>query len=608
MTTQASPPQKKSTQTKRACLTAIFLGLLFGPAVYLRLVSQENTTPETSTPQDVQKALDRYGFVLQESAQEAGIDVMHVPPRIDPRLDHIGPQVAAMGAGVSVVDFDNDGWQDFYVTNSGPGTHNALYHNQQDGTFRDVASELGLADLNRKGTGASMGSVWADIDNDGYEDVLVYKWGTVELFRNHRGEKFERISESAGLPKWVNAGCATWFDYDRDGLVDLFLAGYWPDDVRLEELDNTKIMPESFEYANNGGRKWLLRNTGGGHFEDVTEHVGIDSRRWTLAVVAADFNQDGFSDLFLANDYGVSELYLNQNGQHFTEVGKQSGVGHAPKSGMNAAVGDVLNQGRLAIYETNISEQGVLIQGNNLWIPSADGSMQFDNLASVMGVELGGWSFGAQFGDLNNDGFVDLYLTNGYISGERGTSYWYDFSQITGGHSRIISDARNWPLMNGRSLAGYQSKKVWLNDGSGQFQDVAQFVGVTDRGDGRAVALADLDNNGSLDVLAANQRGPLLLYRNRVASEENWIGFDLAGTQSNRSAIGARVRVYWNGQQQLQELVAASGYAAQNQRRLHFGLGENAEIDKAVIRWPSGQKQVIEKPVPNQVHQIQEPE
>ena len=127
---------------------------------------------------------------------------------------------------------------------------------------------------------------------------------------------------------------------------------------------------------------------------------------------------------------------MNEAGQSFREVGKESGVGYAPKSGMNAAVGDVLNHGRLAIYESNISEEGVLIQGNNLWFPAADGSLRFDNLASVMGVELGGWSFGAQFGDLNNDGFVDLYLTNGYVSGDEGTSYWYDFSQITGGHRR----------------------------------------------------------------------------------------------------------------------------------------------------------------------------
>lgn len=593
--------------TSRPLLPAVFLGLLLGPAAYLRW-SNTSVSDAQAGSREVNDLLERYGLILHESAEESGINFMHQPPKLDARLNHIAPQIAAMGASVSVVDFDRDGWQDLYATNSAPGSLNALYRNQHDGTFNDVAAELGLADLNQEGTGTCMGSVWADMDNDGDEDLLVYKWGRVELFRNHGGKSFDRITESAGLPEWANIGCATWLDYDRDGFVDLFLAGYWPENVRLEHLENTRIMPESFEYANNGGRKWLLRNQGDTTFEDVTAAVGIDSTRWTLAVIAADFNDDLYPDLFLANDYGVSELFINEDGIRFKEVGKDSGVGHAPKSGMNAAIGDVFNDGRLAIYESNISEEGVLLQGNNLWIPSEGDPLKFDNLASVMGVELAGWSFGAQFGDLNNDGFVDLYLTNGYVSGERGSSYWYDFSQITGGHERIISDTQNWPDMRGRSLAGYQPKRVWLNDGAGQFQDVAQFIGAIDRYDGRGVALADFDNQGSLDVVVANQRGPLLMYRNEIDKKRHWIALELEGTRSNRSAIGAQVCVHWNGQQQRQELTAASGYSAQNQRRLHFGLGSHSDVDHITIRWPSGQLQEVLRPEVDQVHQVREPE
>src|SRR4029453_18184508 len=152
------------------------------------------------------------------------------------------------------------------------------------------------------------------------------------------------------------------------------------------------------------------------------------------------------------------------------------------KSGMNASAGDVLNQGKLAIYVSNISEEGILLQGNNLWIPSGAGGAvpRYENMATAMGVDLGGWSFGAQFGDLNNDGYLDLYVTNGYISADRERSYWYDFSKVGGGNTAIISDAQNWPPMAGRSLSGYQQKRVWLNDGAGQFFDVAQVVGVTD--------------------------------------------------------------------------------------------------------------------------------
>ena len=199
---------------------------------------------------------------------------------------------------------------------------------------------------------------------------------------------------------------------------------------------------------------------------------------------------------------------------------------------MNATVGDVLNQGRFAIYVSNISEEGILIQGNNLWVPTGGDAKTlptYENLARSMNVDLGGWSFGAQFGDLNNDGAQDLYLVNGYVSASRTESYWYDYSKVAGGHEVVISDAKNWPAMGARSLAGYQAKRVWVNDGAGRLVDVAQMVGVTDRHDGRSVALADFSNRGMLDVVVANQRGPLLLYRNDVAPGRGWIDFDLEG-------------------------------------------------------------------------------
>jgi hypothetical protein len=377
------------------------------------------------------------------------------------------------------------------------------------------------------------------------------------------------------------------------------------------------MMPESFEYANNGGRKYLFRNLGGGRFEDVSERVGLVSRRWALAAVAADLRGTGYPDLFIANDYGVSELFANDHGR-FREIGRDAGVGYAPKSGMNASVGDVLNQGRFAIYVSNISEEGILLQGNNLWVPTAGAGAtpKYENLARAMGVDLGGWSFGAQFADLNNDGFLDLYLVNGYVSASRTESYWYDFSKIAGGNQIVISDARNWPAMGTRSLGGYQQKKVWISDGAGRFLDVSQMVGATDRYDGRSVAVADLSNHGALDVIVANQRGPLLLYRNEVAPGRAWIDFDLEGGCrpeaaaagcTNRSAIGAQVTVFWNGQQQVQEVQAGSGVCAQNQRRLHFGLGTGAAIEKAVVRWPSGKVQVLPKPEPNRVHKVEEP-
>jgi hypothetical protein len=596
----------KGSRIARVLLAIFFVGLLAVPLIVKRLSARRASDHSTV---DASTALARHGFYLQEVSHAAGINFVHQAPALDPKLDRIMPEVASMGASVSIVDFDRDGWPDIYVTNSAIGSKNALYRNLGDGTFKDVADEMGIADVNQAGTGVSTGAVWGDYDNDGYEDLFLIKWGRPELYHNDHGHGFTRVTEQAGLPTWINANSAIWFDYDGDGLLDLFVAGYYAEDIDLWHLNTTRIMPDSFEYAKNGGRKYLFHNLGNGKFEDVSEKLGIESHRWTLAAAAADLRGSGHPDLFVANDYGVSELYFN-DGKRFREVGQQTGVGFAPKSGMNAAFGDILNQGRYAVYVSNISEDGILIQGNNLWMPkagTAGDAIQYENLARDFGVELGGWSFGAQFGDLNNDGTLDLYLANGYISLDRNRSYWYDFSKVAGGNSTIIGDAKNWPAFEGRSLSGYQNKRVWLNDGAGKFIDVAQAVGVTDTYDGRSVALADLWNRGVLDVVVANQKGPLLVYKNTVTLANEWVEFELEGTASNRSAIGAQVTLFWNGQKQVQEVSGGSGFAAQNDRRLHFGLGQDRHVEKAIIRWPSGKLQTIDQPATRQLHKIKEP-
>lgn len=598
---------KGGSITRRRLLVSLFFaGLLATPI----LIKRSPALRLAGSASDAKSAaLSRYGFFLEEVARSAGIDFVHHAPTLDPKLAPIMPELASLGASVSIVDYDRDGWPDIYVVDSREGGQNALYHNLRDGTFKDVAQELGIAHVNQPGTGISTGAVWGDYDNDGYEDLLLIKWGRPELYHNDQGRGFTRVTEQAGLPPWINANTAIWFDYDGDGLLDLFIGGYYSEDIDLWHLTSTKIMPESFEYAKNGGRKYLFRNLGDGRFEEVSEKLGINSRRWALAAGAADLRGSGHPDLFIANDYGVSELYFN-DGTRFHEVGAQTGIGFAPKSGMNVTFGDVLNSGRFAIYVSNISEEGILIQGNNLWVPregTANEVLRYDNLAGDFGVELGGWSFGAQFGDLNNDGNLDLFVTNGYISLDKNRSYWYDFAKVAGGNSSIIADAMNWPAFDGRSLGGYQSKRLWLNDGAGRFAEAAQAVGVTETYDGRAVALADLWNRGVLDVIVANQNGPLLVYKNTVKPENAWIEFELEGTTSNRSAIGAQVTLYWGNRLQLQEVSGGSGFAAQNQRRLHFGLGQSERVEQVVIRWPSGKIQTIDQPATRRLHRLKEP-
>jgi hypothetical protein len=209
-------------------IARIILGLLFGALLMtplvIRRVSARREADRAKT--DAKTALSRHGFYLQEVSHAAGINFVHQSPKLDPKLDPIMPEVASMGASVSIVDFDRDGWPDIYVTNSAIGSKNALYRNMHDGTFKDVAGEMGLADVNQAGTGVSTGAVWGDFDNDGYEDLFLIKWGRPELFHNDQGHGFTRVTEQAGLPAWINANTAIWFDYDGDGLLDLFVGGY----------------------------------------------------------------------------------------------------------------------------------------------------------------------------------------------------------------------------------------------------------------------------------------------------------------------------------------------------------------------------------------------
>src|ERR1700744_3725704 len=218
----------KRVPIARIVLSIFFVGLLLTPIVVKKVSSARKASSKTTL--DMSAALVRHGFYLQEVSHAAGINFIHQGPTLDAKLAHIMPEVASMGASVTIVDFDRDGWPDIYVTNSREGSKNHLYRNNHDGTFSDVAEQMGVADVNQPGTGVSMGAVWGDYDNDGYEDLFLVKWGKPELFHNDHGHGFTRASEEAGLPKWINANTAVWFDYDGDGLLDLFVGGYYNED------------------------------------------------------------------------------------------------------------------------------------------------------------------------------------------------------------------------------------------------------------------------------------------------------------------------------------------------------------------------------------------
>jgi hypothetical protein len=545
----------------------------------------------------------RPGFMLRDETAAAGIRFVHRRPTFDPKIAGIEPHVAALGASVSVADFDADGWPDLYFTSSRFGEANALYRNRGDGTFDEVAAATGLADLNRPGEGVSMGAVWGDIDNDGREDVLVYRYGYLALFRNVDGRRFEEITAAAGLRRWVNSNGAIWLDYDRDGLLDLYVTAYFRD-VDLWHLETTRIMHNSFEFATNGGKNLLFHNLGAGRFEEVTDRMGVGSTRWTLAAASADFNGDGWPDIYLANDYGPEELFLNDGGKRF--VLTTAGLESESKSGMSVTVGDAFNRGRFDVFVTNISARGYLFQNNNLRLNEMRESRRFRNVARGA-VADAGWAWGAQFGDLNNDGTNELFVANGFISADRDKSYWYAMSKIAGANARFFEDAATWPSFGTASLSGYEPSRVYFNRGIAGWVDVAAKVGVTDLYDGRAVALADLSNRGALDVIVANQSERPILYRNYPDTTHHWIALQLVGTRSNRSAIGAEVLLEAGGLTQRRVVDGGSGFASQNDRRVHFGLGRREWVDRVVIYWPSGTRQVLSRPGIDQTLTVTEP-
>jgi hypothetical protein len=332
--------------------------------------------------------------------------------------------------------------------------------------------------------------------------------------------------------------------------------------------------------------------------------MGVGSTRWTLAAASADFDGDGWPDIYLANDYGPEELYLNDHGRRFTLT--TAGLESESKSGMSVALGDAFNRGRLDVFVTNISERGYLFQNNNLRVNELGAARRFRNVAEGELADAG-WAWGAQFGDLNNDGANELVVANGFISADRQRSYWYAMSKIAGANSRFFEDAATWPAFGTASLSGYERSRVYLNRGVAGWVDVAKTVGVTDVYDGRAVALADLSNRGAVDVVVANQNQPAVLYRGYPDRANHWIALDLVATRSNRSAIGAEV-VLESGDLTLRRVVdGGSGFASQNDRRPHFGLGAREWVDRIVIQWPSGARQVVSRPPIDRFVTVTEP-
>lgn len=475
-----------------------------------------------------------------------------------------------MGSGVAFFDADGDGWQDLLFVNSKDWTPRArrstaaLYRNTGKGAFVDVTTGSGL-DIEMYG----MGVAAADYDNDGRADLYVTALEGDRLFHNEGGGKFRDVTAASGIRNANFATSAAWLDYDRDGRLDLVVANYVRWDPKgdlwcsLDGGTKSYCTPESYK----GTSSKLFRNLGNGRFEDVSQRAGVgDPTSKSLGIAVLDYNDDGWPDIFLANDTQPNKLYRNNRNGTFTEEAVSAGVAFGEdgvaRGAMGVSAGDYDRAGRTHLLVGNFSNQMLGLyhnEGNALFVDEAPRS-------TVGRASLLNLTFGLFFFDYDLDGWLDIFAANGHIDEEIG---------------------RVQPRIQ------YKQPPLLLrNQGKGRFENVTkgQSPEFQRAVVGRGAAYADFDRDGDLDVVVSTNHGPAYLYRNDGGNRNNWLHLTLAGTRSNRSGIGAKVTVESASGRQRQTVSSGSGYCSQSELGLTFGLGGDAKATAIDIEWPSGAK------------------
>ena len=540
-----------------------------------------------------------------EIGEKAGVRHLHRTRKFPGKHGDVLGMFTSGGSAVAVGDYDNDGFDDLFVTNSDTGQPNKLYRNRGDGTFADATDKAGVAGGNDP-LSIVADALWFDYDNDGRRDLLVARFGTPILYHNERDGTFRDVSEQSGLNKFGNSIAVIAFDYDNDGNLDLLLGNYFQPE-NLLDLKNPNVLPNNLDNAVNGGGVTLWRGHGDGTFRETTEPAGLAGNTgWTLDVGHGDFNRDGFQDLYVAADYGTDWLYMNNGDGTFRDV-TESAIGIDTKKGMNAEVADYDNDGWLDVYVTNITDE-YMKECNMLWHNNGDwggaGGGTFTDLSKETATCDTLWGWAAKFGDFDNDGWLDLFAVNGLRSaGEE--NYIPVLLPMIITPDIDFRDVNNWPAIGNMSWSGYQKKKLFRNLSGAAFKEISAAAGVDNDLDGRGLGVADFDNDGRLDFYQTNADQPALLYRNTTEPVGTWIELRLIGTKSNRDAIGAIVTLRAGGMQWVRQVDGGNGYAGQSSTRLHFGLGPVDKIDSLDIRWPSG---LVEKfPVPlNRISTLEE--
>jgi hypothetical protein len=508
------------------------------------------------------------GFRLTDVTSAAGIQFHHNSGAYGGKL-----LPETLGSGCAFLDYDADGWQDILLINGmdwpqhkRQRTTLRLYRNNRDGTFTDVTHRAGL-DVEMYGMGVAVG----DYNNDGFPDILVTCVGQNRLFRNSGKGTFTDVTAKSGLGNRLGfSTSALWFDYDRDGLLDLFVCNYvkWSAEhdvfCSLDGKHKSYCTPEAYR----GETCWLFHNRGDGTFEDVTAESGIfDTSSKSLGVAMLDYDRDGWPDLLVANDTQPNKLYRNQRNGTFRDVAVEAGIAFSAegkaRAGMGVDAADFDHSGFPGVAITNFDNEMI-----GLYRPAANGT--YNDVAVQAGVGLASQNtlgFGCAFLDANLDGALDLVVANGHIDDT---------------------------VRNIRGNVGYaQPPQFFLNNGQGKFQDVAAATGEAfiQPKVGRGLCYADFDRDGDLDILMTTNNGPAYLYRNDQQTGNHSIRFRLTGTKSNRDAIGAMVRIEHDGSTQERLVKGGSSYLSQSELPVTFGLGRRDKIDRVTIEWPSGKSE-----------------